>query len=93
MKYESRSIISSLTCVDFIAKIDTLFNKEIKFTGQGREALLNAFSFILLAIGCKQNKYYPHLISIIKEQFFKPGVFNEYENGKRNRVFNTIRNI
>jgi hypothetical protein len=61
--------------------------------GQGREALLNAFSFALLAIGCKQNKYYPHLINIIKEQFFKPGVFNECENAKRNRIFNIIRNI
>jgi hypothetical protein len=59
-------MICSLTCTEFINQIDGLLSKEVKFTGEGREALLNAFSFILLAIGCKQNKYYPHLISIIK---------------------------
>jgi hypothetical protein len=65
-KCQVRSVIGSLECADFIGKIDNLLGKEVKFMGQGREALLNAFSFILLAIGYKQNKYYPHLVSIIK---------------------------
>lgn len=86
-------LASSLSCGEFIAKIEGIPSKEIKFAGSGREALLNSLSFILLVLACKQAKYYPHLLTLIKEQFFKPGVFAEYEPAKRNQVLALCRNI
>lgn len=84
---------SSLKCMDYIGSIEGLLHKEVKFAGFGRQALLNCFAYILLAIGCKQIKYYPHLITLIKEQFFKPGVFAEFDKDHRNRILNVCRNI
>jgi len=61
--------------------------------GSGRRALLDSLSFILMALGCKQVKFYPHLITLIREQFFRPGLFAKHETSARNRIFNVCRNI
>lgn len=82
-----------LSCSKFISEIENLAGKEIRFMGSGHSSFLTSMSFILMALGCKQVKFYPHLITLIKEQFFRPGMFQHYDTGLRNRVLDVCRNL
>lgn len=48
---------------------------------------------MLLALAYKQVNNYPHLLTLIKEQFFKPGVFAEIDKKKSARILNICHNI
>lgn len=90
---ETDPSILTLTCAPFISQMEGLSNKEVRLGGSGQGALLGSLSFILMALGCKQVKFYPHLITLIREQFFRPGLFVQYDSSHRNRIFNICRNI
>lgn len=60
-------------------KILDLKNKDVHYLGEGFGSLTNAFSLAILFIGKNQSKYYPHLNSLVKEQFYRPDIFEVSE--------------
>lgn len=47
------------------------------------DSLANAFSYALLLLGRQQSNYYPHLNSLVKEQFYRADIFIDYSAQQR----------
>ena len=64
---------------DYFRKLSTKFDYDFKYVGDGDKAEDKAFCYGLMEVGVKENRYYPHLNTQIKEQFFIPDMFMEFE--------------
>lgn len=64
--------------LEILRKLTPNIHQEIRLVGTGDMAEKKSFCYVLLEIGMKQNKYYPHLNTLIKEQFYRPEMFIEY---------------
>jgi hypothetical protein len=45
--------------------------------GRDNQAGLKAFLYVLLSLGAEQRRSYPHLNTLIREQFYKPNIFRD----------------
>ncbi len=55
----------------------------MRLVGNDEESQYRAFFYILLLIGMEEKRFYPHLNTLIREQFYKPNIFlNEGQREK-----------
>ena len=64
---------------DYFRKLSTNLKYDFRLIGEGEKEGDKAFCYVLMEMGIKENKYYPHLNTLIKEQFFIPDMFQEFE--------------
>ena len=60
---------------DHLRKLSDKIDYDFNYIGEGEKAEDRAFCYGLMEVGMKENRYYPHLNTQIKEQFFIPGMF------------------
>jgi hypothetical protein len=58
--------------------------KEVKLVGGDEESQYRAFFYILLLIGMEEKRFYPHLNTLIREQFYKPNIFLNDDRREKN---------
>jgi hypothetical protein len=50
--------------------------REVRFVGREDDAAYKAFFYVLLLMGGEERRSYPHLNTLIREQFYKPNIFD-----------------
>ena len=58
--------------------------RDIKYIGKDPYASYRSFFYVLLLIGVEEKRYYPHLNTLIREQFYKPNIFKITDEGRAN---------
>jgi hypothetical protein len=71
---EEEQPILSFSCIDIIRGLLDGEGKDVRLVGRDTEAALRAFLYVLLQLG-EQRRSYPHLNTLIREQFYKPNIF------------------
>lgn len=56
----------------------------MKLVGNDEESQYRTFFYILLLIGMEEKRFYPHLNTLIREQFYKPNIFLNEERMEKN---------
>lgn len=69
--------ITGFTSIDLIKEVLNGEGKDVKMVGNDEEAMLKAFFYVLLLIGVEERRNYPHLNTLIREQFYKPNIFHQ----------------
>lgn len=70
----SETISPIVDCIglEILKKCSQNSQYEVRFVGKGEEGIYKAFCLTLFQIEMKENKFYPHLNTLIKEQFYRP---------------------
>jgi hypothetical protein len=50
-------------------------SRDLKLIGNERYSEYLAFFYVLLLVGAEERRNYPHLNTLIREQFYKPNIF------------------
>lgn len=69
--------ITSFSCIELIKQVLNGEGKDVKMVGNDEEAMFRAFVYVLLLIGVEERRNYPHLNTLIREQFYKPNIFRQ----------------
>ena len=66
---------------DLIQSLLDQEGRDLKFIGNDKYSQFNAFFYVLLLIGVEERKNFPHLNTLIREQFYKPNIFHDSDKG------------
>jgi hypothetical protein len=66
--------ILSFSCAEILRELLDE-GKDVRLVGRDPQAALRAFLYVLLLLGAEQRRNYPHLNTLIREQFYKPDIF------------------